>query len=186
MNNRDKKKAEHIKKMIDECEMKSILPFGFYLSSKQDHLYNFAFYVDELENYMEFTKTLAMRNNHFNNAIHSITKRIKIDYDALRSKSIEFKIICDELFSYSYTIGSSEDGDMMIDKELAGKFDVNKIKKEIVGIRVIIRKENNSDIDVCKKVYINSEKTVLYAVIMAVIIAYRLAKKREDHGRKKK
>lgn len=182
INERDRNKAEYFGKMIANTGMEeSILSFGFYLSMKQDHLYNFGFYVDELDNYITFIDTLVTREKYFKDAIDSIKRRLNETLQSWDKKGVDkIIIICDDLFSYSYPAKSKSDDRVKIDKKLAEEFDMSKFNKETTSIRVIINFLDNHNIDMYKRfnVEITPERTMCFAVIQTIIATRALSQKR--------
>jgi|GEM_PF-6828409 len=158
----------------DKRDEDYILPFGYYLSSQRDHLYNLGFYIDEFENYKEFVLLFRKRCELCNNTLVLAKKYRNIWSDKglyrIENNSVKIEIICDSLFSYSYSMNSQCDDSVVMDKELANSFSVNMINREFVNIKVVCRDGNTDYIDIYKKVNVSNylERDMLNNIISMI------------------
>lgn len=185
MKNREQNNLDILRSIMkDKSDLSGILPFGYYLASKQDHLYNFGFYIDEFKNYQEFVGVFRKRYELCINTLALAKKKLEnVGYD----KDVIIKIVCDGLFSYSYPMNSLGDDSVVIDKELINSFSVNMINRGFANIKVIVRTENTDCVDIHKKVNVSNhpEKDMLSIIIAMIKTACCVYIKKKSYEPKK-
>lgn len=194
MKNREQDNLYFLRSMMeDESDAGSILSFGYYLSSKQNHLYNFSFYIDESKNYKEFVEVFRKRYELCNNTLALAKKKYSnlwSDKDpyGIENESVKIEIICDGLFSYSYPMNSIGDDSVIMDKELANSFSAKMINRGFVNIKVIIKTENTDYVDIHKKENVSDhpERDILRIIIKMIKTACCVYIKKKLYEPKKK
>jgi len=193
MKNREQDNLYFLRSMMEvESDTGSILLFGFYLSSKQNHLYNFSFYIDESKNYKKFVEIFYKRHKLCNNTLALAKKKYSNlwsdkDLYGIENMSVKIEIIFDDLFSYSYPMKSIGIDSVIMDKELANSFSAKMINRGFVNIKVIIRTENADCGDIYKMVSISDhpERDILRIIIKMIKTACCVYIKNKSYELKK-
>lgn len=141
--NRNKEIIESLLKIeLFKSDMTVIKAFGYYLSSRKEHLYNLGFYIDEAVNYKQKVYDLQMKYKLYLD-ICALVNSLFLKREELK-RLLPISITFDDIFVFERKLGFDDVCGVNEDKSIE-KFSIHNIDNKHIVLKITFGEKYDSD-----------------------------------------